>query len=103
MSRFRSKTCPVCGGVGRFHTYCSAACKQKAYRQRVAKKRELLTQTVCSALVEDMGVGDAMQVFNELNQIPFANHVGHVDEAIRLIINSYRHKISELERIINHA
>lgn len=103
MSRFRSKVCPVCGGVGRFHTYCSPACKQKAYRQRIAKKRELLTQAVCAALVEDMGEDNAMMVFNELNQIPFANHVGHVGEAMGIVINSYRQKITELERRLNHA
>ena len=99
---YKPNLCPVCGGVGEFRTYCSNACKQKAYRQRLEQEKRSLTNIVCAAIDEDFDEPDAILIYKLLNAVHSKKEAHAVDQALRIIINAYRAKV-RLARMVKRG
>jgi len=100
---YSEKTCPACGGVGRFHTYCSNKCKQKAYRQRLERDKRNLTATVCAVISEDFSEHEAKLIFSLLNTVKSKRECHAVDQALRIITNGYRQKVHRAKNVRKNA
>ena len=96
--QYKSKHCPSCGRVGRFHTFCSNACKQKAYRKR---KQEIMLGNIAgtsSMLIDVIGMDAAMPVFEDLNKISGKDNLRHSAAAIEKIVYAINAIIVENEQ-----
>lgn len=91
---YRSKHCPTCGRVGRFHTYCSNACKQKAYRGRKVAIADGTCKTVSYYLVEEFGEHKCTDIFAHLNSITGKRNQEHVNAALIDIIEQFAYKLN---------
>jgi predicted NBD/HSP70 family sugar kinase len=90
---YNIKTCPQCGRVGQFHTYCSGACKQKAWRERKEAKFEGECRTVDSYLAEDFERDDYQFIIDALNCVTGKANAHAVNDAIMLMIQVYHSKV----------
>jgi hypothetical protein len=99
MHQFHFKACKQCGRVGAWHSYCSNACKQRAYRARIEQEKRNLTAVVCEAIDEDFEDRDAKIIYSLLNTINSKKGAHAVDQALRIIINTYRSKIRTAKTI----
>lgn len=89
----REKPCKFCGRVGHWHTYCTDACKQKAYRARLDAKRKGEIKACDSWLLEDLGKEDVLAINALLNQVPGKKYAKLINDAIIIMVQSYHSQI----------
>jgi len=92
---YRKKTCACgCGRVGRFHTYASNACRQRAFRKRKKSYIDIKAGAVSSMLIDIFGEDICNPIFDDLNQISGDKNTKHVDDALEKLIYAMQHKIN---------
>lgn len=75
-----------CGRVGRFHTYASSACRQRAYRTRKTSYTHKKAQTVVSWMCEQFGNKKIDPVINSLSKITGKKNTAHLIDALEQIV-----------------
>jgi hypothetical protein len=93
------RECLQCGRVGEWKGKLCHACYQRNYRKRQNIRLSLLTNTVSQSLTEDLSHEDSRLVFALLNTVSTRKQVKAIDEAMRIVINSYRAEIRKAKRI----
>ncbi len=93
----RQNICRECGRVGDFYRRCNA-CKQKAYRKRQNLQISIIAKTVSDALTTDLSKEDSALVFKLLNTVTTRKQVKAVDQALGIIVSSYRSELSRAKR-----
>lgn len=89
----REKPCRQCGRVGHWHTFCSDACKQKAYRERKREYTDTHARTVSAWLVEMFGENDCAPIWNDLNSITGQSNIKAVNAALEKIVYLTQSKV----------
>jgi len=96
---YRKKTCKCgCGRVGRFHTYATSACRQRAYRQRQKKNIDIKAATVSSWLIDMFGADKCEPIFESLNKISGDKNCSHIDNALEHLVYLVQDKIRKETR-----
>lgn len=96
---YKTKECKCgCGRVGKFHTYASNACRQRAFRQRQKKHIDLKAKSVSSMLIDIFGADNLKIVFAELNQIPGDKSCKHIENALEQLVYLIQHEINKSAR-----
>lgn len=93
--QYRQKTCPSCGRVGEFHTFCSGACKQKAYRERKKERNAGEYRALDSYLREDFSRDDYIAITDGLNCVYGEDNAKAVNDALLLMVQVYHNKINK--------
>jgi len=91
------KACKGCGElkVDRAGSYCSPACKQKAYRRRKKEAAVKRSDRVSQLLIKEIGMDNACYVFEQLNKVYGEKLIEAVDLAVLGIIDGYRIRMSK--------
>ena len=96
---YHKKTCACgCGRVGRFHTYATNACRQRAYRNRKVEHIDIKAKTVSSWLIDMFGEDDCQPIFNHLNEVSGNKATKHIDDALEQLIYLFQARITKLEK-----
>jgi hypothetical protein len=84
---YREKKCACgCGRVGRFHTYASSACRQRAYRTRKISYTNTKAQTVVQWMNEQFGHDKVNPVIDTLSKITGKKNTVHLIDALEQIV-----------------
>lgn len=97
--QYSEKRCVVCGRVGEWHTYCSDACKQKAYRERRKEKNAGEFRALDSYLREDLPSEDYAFVIDALNRVYGEDNALAVNDAVIRLVETYHAKIVKARKV----
>lgn len=94
MSHFRTKQCACgCGRVGEFAQYATAACRQRAYRQRKKEYNTVKAQSVSGWIIDMFGEDDAQNVFSHLNELKGEENIKRATAALEQLVYLMEAKI----------
>jgi len=96
---YRTKKCKCgCGRVGRFHTYATSACRQRAYRQRKKEYIDVKAKTVSSWLIDMFGSDNCQPIFDNLNRVAGDKNCSHIDNALEHLVYLVQAKLAKQTR-----